>query len=380
MMGKEYHMGLVNFDHGKLQAVLDAITFLRAQGLVMSVGQYRVIDAKTRLPVGIRCRVGQWTVLEPELDDIFDGCELAWRKIIPSVSSPECLRAVRTIDAAEDAGGVTLSEVTPPSEIGDPFEGLVGLGETIDAIRNVADAVTAYGRDALESLHMTFLGNPGVGKTELAHRMAQYYRKQGVIEGGLHKYSASDLICEHVGSAPRLMSRAFDEAAGGILFIDEAYALVQGRGNEFGTESVNTMVECMDDRRHDVIVIAAGYPSEMEQFLAANPGLRDRFGFQMDIKDYTPHQLGSIYRQFANAKNFELEDSLDDEALAAHCGRMMGSKGFAGARTMRKVFNESVLAAASRHPQGRFIDTNDLDKALSKLSGNSTTSGVVGFA
>lgn len=206
---------------------------------------------------------------------------------------PRGLSAARTIDAAEDAGGVTLSEVTPPSEIGDPFEGLVGLGETIDVIRNIADAVTAYGRDALESLHMTFLGNPGVGKTELAHRMAQYYRKQGVIEGGLHKYSASDLICEHVGSAPRLMSRAFDEAAGGILFIDEAYALVQGRGNEFGTESVNTMVECMDDRRHDVIVIAAGYPSEMEQFLAANPGLRDRFGFQMDIKDYTPHQLGS---------------------------------------------------------------------------------------
>lgn len=375
----EYHIGIVDFSRDDLGMLVDAINYIRAHGITMFVGKYSDEEGSYKLPIGIRCLIGTSLNAKGAIMKILNSCHIMWKQISPSISSPDDLKIVMMIDAADSAGDISVDDITPPNCTDDPFEGLVGLDEEIALVHRLASAVKAYGRDSLESLHMVLMGNPGVGKTEFATRIARYFSQQGIISGGMHKVSAADLICDHVGSAPQLMRSAFDNARDGILFIDEAYSLHQGEGNKFGTEAINALVECLDSRRHEVIVIVAGYFNEMSDFLSANPGLRERFGFEMIIKDYSASQLGSIYRQFAKAKGFEIEDTLGDDTLTDVCREMMNTEGFSGARTIRKLFVASILSAAERHPETRTISMRDLNGATRKLSSRQVRHTICGF-
>src|SRR5262249_42433130 len=143
--------------------------------------------------------------------------------------------------------------------------------------------------------HMVFLGRPGTGKTSVARLLARVFRELGLLDSGhLVETDRGGLVGEYVGQTAGKTNQVIDEAMGGVLFIDEAYALA-GRGNDFGREAIDTLIKRMEDDRGRFIVIVAGYESEMLRFLRSNPGLESRFGDTIRFPDYRPGELLTIF-------------------------------------------------------------------------------------
>ena len=138
------------------------------------------------------------------------------------------------------------------------------------------------------SLHLVFVGNPGTGKTTVARLLARFYRVLKVVsKGHLVETDRSGLVAGFVGQTATKVNKMCDDANGGVLFIDEAYALVTDSDQDFGAEAVATLLKRMEDDRDDLVVIVAGYPEPMEKFLESNPGIRSRFNKTIDFPDYT---------------------------------------------------------------------------------------------
>lgn len=153
------------------------------------------------------------------------------------------------------------------------------------------------------AMHMIFSGNPGTAKTTVARLFARIMRENGLLsKGQLVEVSRGDLVGKYVGwTAPTIQAK-FKAAIGSVLFIDEAYSLVDDRDGSFGDEAINTIVQEMENHRADVVVIFAGYPDKMEGFLAKNPGLRSRIAFHVPFADYTSGELCEI-AQLISQKN-----------------------------------------------------------------------------
>ena len=145
------------------------------------------------------------------------------------------------------------------------------------------------------AMHMIFTGNPGTAKTTTARLFARIMKENGILSSGhLVEVGRSDLVGKYVGWTAQTVQDKFEEAMGGVLFIDEAYALVDDRHGSFGDEAINTIVQEMENRREDLIVIFAGYPNEMETFLQNNPGLKSRIAFHVPFDDYDSGELCEI--------------------------------------------------------------------------------------
>lgn len=201
------------------------------------------------------------------------------------------------------------------------------------------------------SLHLVFLGNPGTGKTTVARIIARIYGKLGLLsKGQLIEVDRGGLVANYIGQTATKTQAVIDEAMGGILFIDEAYMLDGGSGNDFGHEAVASLLKGMEDHRNDLVVIAAGYPGEMDRFLDMNPGLRSRMCKELTFEDYTPAEMVQIFAKMAVQAGYIRADDGIDVLLTAKMTELRDTRAgkFANGRDVRNFFESVISAQANR--------------------------------
>jgi SpoVK/Ycf46/Vps4 family AAA+-type ATPase len=248
-----------------------------------------------------------------------------------------------------------LAPERPVEEILAELDALIGLDHVKAEVRRLTSLLRIQqlraGHDlpVIEtSRHLVFTGNPGTGKTTVARLLSQLYRSLDVVtKGHLVETDRSDLVAGFVGQTAEKTSAVLRSALGGMLLIDEAYALARGGENDFGREAIDTLVKFMEDHRDDLAVVVAGYPAEMQTLIATNPGLESRFARTLDFPDYTNEELVAIFESIANGKRYILTDPARDR-LTAVVAAEPRDRGFGNARFMRNVFEQAVAMHAVR--------------------------------
>ena len=200
------------------------------------------------------------------------------------------------------------------------------------------------------SLHMVFYGNPGTGKTTVARLLGRIYRSLGVLSTGhLVETDRSRLIAGYVGQTALKVRAAVESALGGILFIDEAYALSGGGEQDYGREAIDTLLKLMEDHRDDLVVIVAGYPALMKEFIHSNPGLESRFNKYLQFEDYSAVELLQIFEEFCrNAQYVATDDTRGLLQLLFEEACKRKDERFGNARLARNVFEASLANLANR--------------------------------
>jgi SpoVK/Ycf46/Vps4 family AAA+-type ATPase len=224
--------------------------------------------------------------------------------------------------------------------------GLAQVKADIDELIKLVRYYKETGKNPREifSLHSVFTGNPGTGKTTVARILAQIYKALGILERGhLVECDRQSLVGGYIGQTAIKTAELVDKAMGGVLFIDEAYALTEGGGNDYGKEAVETLLKRMEDQRGKFIVIAAGYTQNMERFLEANPGLKSRFDRTFKFEDFNPEELLGIAIQQLADHNITPDDAAKNQ-LKAYIEYLYKKrdKYFGNGRAVRKVIEEAV--------------------------------------
>ena len=262
----------------------------------------------------------------------------------------------------------------PPENIEDlkaELHGYIGLDvikEEVDSLINYVTIMQRRREAGLPtpdmSLHMVFSGNPGTGKTMIARLMSRIYKSLGILsKGHLVETDRSGLVAGYVGQTAIKTKEVIDSAKGGVLFIDEAYALTnRGGGQDFGQEAVDTLLKNMEDMRDDLIVIVAGYTELMEQFVNSNPGLKSRFNRFMFFPDYTVDELMGIFDMRCSKSGYRLKDDEAKEALRARLEKASEDlSAFGNARGVRNLFERALSKQADRLAGYEEITKEDLE-------------------
>jgi SpoVK/Ycf46/Vps4 family AAA+-type ATPase len=237
------------------------------------------------------------------------------------------------------------------------LDALVGLDEVKELVRRQADLLRLeqlrreHGLPVqARTLHMVFAGNPGTGKTTVARLMGRILNAVGKLaRGHVHEVKREHLVAGYVGQTALKTAEAVEEALDGILFVDEAYTLARGDGRDFGQEAIDTIVAGMENNRDRLVVIVAGYPVEMRDFVESNPGLASRFTEHLSFPDYTRDELTEILRRMARQANYTLGPAVEARA-AAFLGAAMARDptSFGNARAVRNLFEDMESALAAR--------------------------------
>ena len=238
------------------------------------------------------------------------------------------------------------------------FNSMVGLTAVKEEINSLVNLLKVQKlREAQDmkvsgvSKHMVFSGNPGTGKTTVARILADIYKNMGILKGGqLVEVDRSGLVKGYIGQTATRTQEVVSSALGGILFIDEAYTLNVGKGEgDFGQEAVDTLLKAMEDHRDDLIVIVAGYPDLMQEFLASNPGLKSRFNKFIHFEDYTPEEQLKILKMNCKKQDYILSEAAEKVALDFFQKRFDSHpENFANARDVRNYLEKAITNHASR--------------------------------
>ncbi len=246
---------------------------------------------------------------------------------------------------------------------------MIGLDKVKRKVKVLANLVKMHqvrqqkGLEAvMPSMHLVFMGNPGTGKTEVARLIAEIFQEIGLLSRGhLVEARRSDLVEKYVGHTAKKVEEVVMNALGGVLFIDEAYALTNGGQNDFGAEAIDTLTPLMENYREDLVVIAAGYTKDMERFLAANQGLSSRFSEVIHFDDYNLDELTQIFKKMCQDKGYKLTEA----AQAKVRKLVMKSFGtdaakFGNGRGVRNLFERVYMKQANRLGDKEYVTEAEL--------------------
>src|SRR5699024_2874601 len=213
-------------------------------------------------------------------------------------------------------------------------------------------------------MHMIFKGNPGTGKTTIARKLAEVFGQLNMLsKGHFIEVERADLVGEYVGQTAQKTRNNVQKAIGGVLFVDEAYALARGGEKDFGREAIDTLVKQMEDHHHDFILILAGYPLEMDYFLRLNPGLESRFPFLIPFDDYNAYELMDIAQHKLREQEFVLssnaEKKLKDHLVHLCLHRPVH---FSNGRYVRNMIERSIRRQSIRLLNKNVYSVDDLIK------------------
>ena len=261
---------------------------------------------------------------------------------------------------APTAASAEKAPEAPPKEdiekLREELNGLIGLEGVKREADNLINLVTInklrreHGLKVEDlSLHMVFSGNPGTGKTTVARIMSRIYHSLDILsKGHLVEVDRSGLVAGYVGQTALKTQEAVGKALGGVLFIDEAYALTTRGPQDYGQEAVETLLKAMEDHRDDLIVITAGYIELMEEFVHSNPGLESRFNRFIDFPDYTVEEMAAIFRMRCDRAAYTLAPGAEERLRRILEEKSKDKIGFGNARGVRNLFEKALSRQANR--------------------------------
>ena len=261
-------------------------------------------------------------------------------------------------------------EIPPKEKIEDllaELDSYVGMDAIKAEVRSLINMVQVYKLRREHdlpttdmSLHMVFSGNPGTGKTTVARIMARIYHSLDILsKGQLVEVDRSGLVAGYVGQTALKTQKVIEKAMGGVLFIDEAYALNGKSENDFGQEAIDTILKAMEDHRDDLVVIVAGYTELMDRFIHSNPGLESRFNRFLEFEDYTTEQMVAIFKMQCKKGCYVLAQGTE-ELVRDFIAEESAGDSFSNARGVRNLFEHILVAQNNRLAKLEKVTRDDL--------------------
>ncbi len=305
------------------------------------------------------------------MDTDFWGTPLMEKK---TNQPPISEKSEKPVSQSQAAKPEEKEEIPPKEKIEDllaELDSYVGMDAIKAEVRSLINMVQVYKLRREHdlpttdmSLHMVFSGNPGTGKTTVARIMSRIYHSLDILsKGQLVEVDRSGLVAGYVGQTALKTQKVIEKAMGGVLFIDEAYALNGKSENDFGQEAIDTILKAMEDHRDDLVVIVAGYTELMDRFIHSNPGLESRFNRFLMFEDYTPEQMVAIFKMQCKKGCYVLAQGTE-ELVRDFIAEESADDSFGNARGVRNLFEHILVAQNNRLAKMENVTRDDLMQIL----------------